>query len=52
MNEPLQGLGSDFKAEETLMVGDDVRDDVLGAQAAGLKEDAHFLVYDLYPPPL
>lgn len=30
-------LGSDISPAETLMVGDDVRDDVLGAQAAGLQ---------------
>ena len=33
-----KGMGSDLRANEVLMVGDDIRDDVLGAQAAGLKE--------------
>ena len=32
-------MGSGLRADEVLMVGDDIRDDVLGAQAAGLKEN-------------
>merc|ERR1711915_968670 len=33
----LKELGPNLKPEEALMVGDDVRDDVLGAQQAGLQ---------------
>lgn len=36
-NLALKGFGTDLRANEVLMVGDDIRDDVLGAQAAGLK---------------